>query len=139
MEVSTPSTVSSRKRPSTASSPSKSAKRVPVMTIMQGLVTQLEIDSHKDEQTIQSISETMVAKFKQREEEAKQAKLAKMEARMVHIDRCLQLSMESGAAKNSEEYYVATELFRSGYNRHIFLKFDTNEERLNWLQRATRK
>ena len=99
MEVSTPSTVSSRKRPSTASSPSKSAKRVPVMTIMQGLVTQLEIDSHKDEQTLQSISETMVAKFKQREEEAKQAKLAKMEARMVHIDRCLQLAMESGAAK----------------------------------------
>jgi hypothetical protein len=52
---------------------------------------------------------------------------------MIHIDRCLQLAVESGAAKNSEEYYVARELFISGYNRHIFLKFNTNEERLNWL------
>jgi type II secretory pathway component PulC len=75
--MSTPSTVNSRKRPSTtdtASSPSKSTKRVPVVTIMQGLVTQLEIASTKDEQTLQAISENMVTQFKQREEQAKQAK-----------------------------------------------------------------
>jgi hypothetical protein len=51
-EMSNPSIVSSRKRPSTAdtaSSPSKSTKRVLVVTIMQGLVAQLEIASTKDE------------------------------------------------------------------------------------------
>jgi hypothetical protein len=76
-EMSTPSTVNSRKRPSTAdttSNPRKSTKRVPVVTIMQGLVTQLEIASTKDEQTLQAISENMVTQFKQREEQAKQAK-----------------------------------------------------------------
>jgi hypothetical protein len=41
------------------------------------------------------------------------------------------------AAKNSDEYYAATQLFRSGYNRYIFSSFDTMEERLSWLQRAT--
>jgi hypothetical protein len=70
----------------------------------------------------------MVTQFKQRQDEAKQAKSV---AKKEEIARCLQLAVESRTCKNSEEYFVATQLFRSDYNRYIFSSFDTDEERLS--------
>jgi hypothetical protein len=44
--------------------------------------------------------------------------------------------VEAGADKGSAEYYIATMMFRSSYNRLIFKGLDTNEQKMVWLQRA---
>jgi hypothetical protein len=99
---------------------------------MQGLVDQLQIVSAKDHEVLESISENMVTQIKQRDEAAKQAKLD-------HINHCLQMVLELGVAKNSDEYYAVTQLFRKSYNRHIFCHYDTPEEKLGFMQRACRQ
>jgi hypothetical protein len=43
--------------------------------------------------------------------------------------------VEAGADKGFAEYYIATMMFRSSYNRLIFKGLDTNEKMV-WLQRA---
>jgi hypothetical protein len=101
---------------------------------MQGLVDQLQIVSAKDHEVLESISENMVMQIKQRDEAAKQAKQAKLD----HINHCLQMVLELGVAKNSDKYYAATQLFRKSYSRHIFCHYDTPEEKLGFLQRACR-
>ena len=108
----------------TASSPGK-AKKVLVNLTMQGLVTQLEFASDKKVKTLKEIS-------KSKRGQACQVKQVELE----DVARCLRLAVEAGAEKASNEYYIATQLFRSGYNRYIFNNFDSNEERLGWLKRA---
>ena len=59
------------------------------------------------------------------------------QARVDDVARCLNLVVEAGADKASNEYYVATMTFRSSYNRLAFSGLDTNEQRMAWLRRAT--
>jgi len=60
------------------------------------------------------------------------------QARADDVARCLNLVVEARADKASNEYYVATMLFRSTYNRFIFSGLDTNEQRMAWLRRAAK-
>jgi predicted dinucleotide-utilizing enzyme len=95
---------------------------------MQGLVTQLEIAANKEVKALKEISQA-------KRGEVSQAKITKID----DVARCLNLAVEAGADKASHEYYVATMLFRSSYNRLVFSNFDTNEQRMAWLQRATQQ
>ena len=129
LQTSSPSIINNHKRVSSttdiASSPSKN-KKVPVNVIMQGLVTQLEIAAENEVNALERIAQS-------KRGEAAKAK----QARVDDVARCLNLAVEAGAEKASDEYYIATQLFRSSYNRLIFSSFDTNEERMAWLKRAT--
>jgi hypothetical protein len=99
---------------------------------MQGLVDQLQVVSAEDKKTLESITENMVATIRLRDEEAKNAKQAKLD----HIHECLNMVRELGVAKNSPLYFAATKLFKSTYNRHIFCHFDTPEDKLAFLQQV---
>ena len=118
LQPSSPSITNSRKRASsttdTASSPSKN-KKVPVNVIMQGLVTQLEIAAENEVNALERIAQSKRGK-------ATKAK----QARADDVARCLNLAVEVGADKASNEYFAATMLFRSTYNRFIFSGLDTN-------------
>jgi len=52
------------------------------------------------------------------------------------IARCLDLVVECGVDYNLKEYYMATKLFCSEYNRQVFCQFKKNEDRLMWLKRC---
>jgi hypothetical protein len=44
------------------------------------------------------------------------------------------LVKESGTVEGSDEYFIATQLFKRASNREIFLTFETNEGRFNCLK-----
>ena len=46
------------------------------------------------------------------------------------------MAVEARADKVSNEYYMATIMFRSSYNRLVFSGLDTNEQRMALLRRA---
>ena len=46
------------------------------------------------------------------------------------------MAVEARADKASNEYYVATMMFRSSYNRLVFSGLDTNEQMMAWMRRA---
>jgi len=52
------------------------------------------------------------------------------------ISQVMNLVKECGAAEGSDEHFMATKLFVKAENRAIFLTFETNEGRLNWLKRC---
>ena len=58
------------------------------------------------------------------------------QARVDDVARCLNLVVEAGVDKASNEYYAAIMMFRSSYNRLVFSGLDTNEQRMAWLRRA---
>ena len=58
------------------------------------------------------------------------------QARVDDVARCLNLAVEARADKVSNEYYMATIMFRSSYNRLVFSGLDTNEQRMAWLRRT---
>lgn len=62
-------------------------------------------------------------------EESSGDKLAKS------MKKALQLAAESGAAEDSIEYFMATNLFVKAENREAFFNFATKEARLIWLKR----
>ena len=130
LQTSSPSITNSRKRASSttdrASSPGKN-KKVPVNVIMQGLVTQLEIAAENEVNALERIAHSKIG-------EATKAK----QARTDDVARCLSLAIEARADKASNEYFAATMLFRSTYNRFIFSGLDTNEQRMAWLRRAAK-
>ena len=128
LQPSSPSITNNHKRASsttdTASSPSKN-KKVLVNVIMQGLVTQLDIATEKEVNALEQIAQS-------KRGEAAKAK----QARVDDVARCLNLAMEARVDKASNEYYVATMMFRSSYNRLVFSGLDTNEQMMVWLRRA---
>ncbi|KAG8092754.1 hypothetical protein GUJ93_ZPchr0012g20844 [Zizania palustris] len=78
-------------------------------------------------------------KKKLREEEKQMEKDEKQKKRddaLQDIDRCLDLAVEAGASYNTDEFYIATRLFSSDYNRPVFCKIKTKEDRLGWLKRC---
>jgi hypothetical protein len=52
------------------------------------------------------------------------------------VREVMALVKEIGAVEGSDEHYIATQLFKHASNREIFLTFETNEGRLNWLKRC---
>jgi len=62
-------------------------------------------------------------------EESSGDKLAKS------MKKALQLAVESGAAEDSIEYFMVTNLFVKAENREAFFNFTTKEARLIWSKR----
>ena len=85
----------------------------------------MEIAAEKEVNALERIAQS-------KRGEAAKAKQAKVD----DVARCLNLAVEAGTDKASNEYYVATMLFRSSYNRLVFSGLDTNEQRMVWLRRA---
>nr|TKW28499.1 hypothetical protein SEVIR_3G327700v2 [Setaria viridis] len=104
-----PMSNSSRKRSSntkdTTSSPSKKGKNQ-FLNIFKGLIDTMQAGSFEDTNTM----------------------------RDYEIQQSLMLARECGATDESEEIFMATELFATRYNRTIFANIKTNEARLKWLQ-----
>ncbi|KAG8100662.1 hypothetical protein GUJ93_ZPchr0013g37540 [Zizania palustris] len=120
--VGSPMSNDSRKRASsttnTASSPPKKSKS-PMLKMFQGLLSELQVARSKEQEVLD------------RRQDEKQKK---KEEAMKDIDRCLDLVVEAGAGYNSQEFFVASKLFSSEYNRHVFLKIKSKEDRLEWLK-----
>jgi len=51
------------------------------------------------------------------------------------MKKALQLAVESGAAEDSIEYFMVTNLFVKAENREAFFNFTTKEARLIWSKR----
>ncbi|XP_062203419.1 L10-interacting MYB domain-containing protein-like [Phragmites australis] len=52
------------------------------------------------------------------------------------IREVMNLTKEAGAVEGSDEHFMATKLFVKAENREMFLTFETNEGRFNWLKRC---
>jgi hypothetical protein len=52
------------------------------------------------------------------------------------IREVMDLVKDAGAEEGSNEHYIATQLFKNATNREIFLTFETNDGRFNWLKRC---
>jgi hypothetical protein len=52
------------------------------------------------------------------------------------IRKVMALVKEAGAVEGSDEYFIATQLFKHVSNREIFFTFETNEGMFNWLKRC---
>lgn len=52
------------------------------------------------------------------------------------VKEAMAMVKECGAVEGSGEHYIATQLFKNSANREIFLTFETNKGRFNWLRRC---
>jgi hypothetical protein len=52
------------------------------------------------------------------------------------IKEVMALVKEVGAVEGSDEHFIATQLFKYASNHEMFLTFETNEGRFNWLKRC---
>jgi hypothetical protein len=52
------------------------------------------------------------------------------------IREIMALVKDAGAEEGSNEHYIVTQLFKNAANCEIFLTFETNEGRFNWLKRC---
>jgi hypothetical protein len=52
------------------------------------------------------------------------------------ISEVMTLVKESRAVEGSDEHFIITQLFKHVSNHEIFLTFETNEGRFNWLKRC---
>ncbi|KAL6839535.1 hypothetical protein ACP4OV_030805 [Aristida adscensionis] len=120
-----PVTSSSRKRTTsnntTGSSPVKKGKS-PMVKALNRLVEKFEADNEK---TLQQLITMQLAAPPPNP----------MEALEYDIKTCQQLAVECGAASNSMEYFVASNLFEKPEHRIFFRNIPNKEDRLLWLQR----
>ena len=148
--VHSPLSSNSRKRTTstadTDASPAKKSKS-PMMKMFQGIISELQVSRNKDEQALAEMArqreEELLKKQRMREEEfEKRQKMREMESQkkkeeaQEDINRCLFFVKDAGAGPNTQEFYVATRLFHSEYNRMVFNMMDTKEDRLTWLKKA---
>jgi hypothetical protein len=94
-----------------------------MLKAIEGLLTTLQAGSESEKSSFNDIREQHKLDQKEAEEE---------------IDACLAMAVECGATEDTDEYFMATELFRDKYDRKIFQKFKTNEGKLGWLNRKWR-
>jgi hypothetical protein len=120
-------TSSSRKRASsttdTTTSPPKKGKSS-MIKVLEGIINEMQTSRTTDTEVFTKITNTQQNRSTLPIEE---------------IESCLNLAEASGADKASDEYFVATKLFRDDYNRAIFNQFDTADQRFKWLQRWCRE
>jgi hypothetical protein len=120
-------TSSSRKRASsttdTATSPPKKGKSS-MIKVLEGIIIEMQTSRTTDTEVFTQITNTQQNRSTLPTED---------------IESCLNLAEASGADKSSDEYFVATKLFRDDYNRAIFNRFDTTNQRFMSLQRWCRE
>ncbi|KAL6880163.1 hypothetical protein ACP4OV_011728 [Aristida adscensionis] len=124
-----PPTSSSRKRTSsnntTASSPSKKSKSLRLFKVLDLFVEKWEADNEKTLQQLQILQAAQPPPLPPNPTEALEQ----------DMKTCQQLAVECGAATNSMEYFVASNLFEKAEHRIFFHNIPNNEDRLLWLQR----
>ena len=129
IDVLTPkNSTSGTKRPSsntdTASSPPKKNKNA-MVRCMEGLLDRLDSGSSKDVDTATQIQEKIEKKRKEQQA-----------ADFKEIDLCLALAKECGATEETDEFFVASQLFAScKFQRHVFLGLSSNAGRMAWLKK----
>jgi hypothetical protein len=129
IDVLTPkNSTSGTKRPSsntdTASSPPKKNKNA-MVRCMKGLLDRLDSGTSKDVDTATQIQE--IIENKRKEQQAADFK---------EIDLCLALAKECGATEETDEFFVASQLFAScKFQRHVFLGLSSNAGRMAWLKK----
>jgi len=116
---------------STADSPSKKSiggntgstrkEKMKVTSLIQKLIVDLD--------TADAVPQQIVDK-------ALQLKKDEDQATKDEIKRCLDLAVGSGISKSSPKFFFLTKLFRDKYWRIVFLYFNTDEERLQWILHA---
>ncbi|KAL5214975.1 hypothetical protein ABZP36_004127 [Zizania latifolia] len=109
-----PMSANTRKRTnSTSTSITSLTKKIksPMVNIMRGVLENLKADSVVAQKVLQG--ELMASSIK----------------------KALQMAVQCGAAEESIEYFMASQLFVKTENRKIFFNFSTNEARLIWLKR----
>ncbi|WVZ92663.1 hypothetical protein U9M48_038709 [Paspalum notatum var. saurae] len=96
----------------TASSPGKKMKSL-VLKCMQGLVANLQTNTNKELELARQIQEfSMQAQVKAQAE----CKQKEQEVQDKEIDQCLQMTIDCGAIEETNEFFVATRLFKDRYN-----------------------
>jgi hypothetical protein len=55
------------------------------------------------------------------------------------IREAMTLVKDAGAEEGSNEHYIVTQLFKNVANHELFLTFETNEARFNWLKNVMKK
>jgi hypothetical protein len=53
----------------------------------------------------------------------------------VTVQQMMDLVLECGAGYDTNEHYIASELFVKKHQREMFITFPTNEIRFNWIRR----
>jgi hypothetical protein len=119
LNSSTPSSRGKRSFTSTSRSPPKKRKS-PVVKMFNGLISEMQLSRNADTDVFNQLKTIQENKSLQAIDQ---------------FNSCLDLAVESGADKESDEYFVATKLFKDEYNRAIFNRFDTATQRMKWLQR----
>ena len=77
-----------------------------------------------------------LAQFRSSKEELKEVrKLKKKEQKEADVRRCLAMVKECGVDNKSDEFFIATTLFKKEYYRQVFCEIDTLEDRYVWLQK----
>jgi hypothetical protein len=117
LNSSTPSSRGKRSFTSTSRSPPKKRKS-PVVKMFNGLISEMQLSRNADTDVFNQLKTIQENKSLQAIDQ---------------FNSCLDLAVESGADKESDEYFVATKLFKDEYNRAIFNRFDTATQRMKWL------
>ncbi|XP_039817785.1 uncharacterized protein LOC120680243 isoform X3 [Panicum virgatum] len=135
---SSPTTTSgSRKRASsggtssTAESPSKKNKRPKAPS------------AKKEKLKVRSLLQSMFLEMKKPAEAAKQVldqahelKKAKEKEKADALKYCLDLAVQSGISRTSDEFFFLSKLFKSEHWRGVFCYLQTPDERLAWIYKA---
>jgi hypothetical protein len=117
---STPTNSSHKRVSSTtdaATSPPKKGK-ISMTKLLEGIITEMQTSRTTNTEVFTQITNTQQNRSTLPIEE---------------IESCLNLAEASGADKASNEYCVATKLFRDDYNTAIFSRFDTTDQKFKWL------
>ena len=107
-------------------SPSKKTKTPLQKTVFNGIMEKFDEDS--------KVANENLAQFRSSKEAIKEArKLKKKEQKAADVRRCMAMVKECGAHDKTDEFFIATTLFKEEYYQQIFGDIDTLEGRLVWL------
>ena len=92
---------------------------------------------------VRSLLQSMFLEMKKPAEAAKQVldqahelKKAKEKEKADALKYCLDLAVQSGISRTSDEFFFLTKLFKSDHWRAVFRYLGTSEDRLAWIYKA---
>ncbi|CAN6381401.1 unnamed protein product [Urochloa humidicola] len=123
-----------KKRPGsttdTATSPEGKKSKSPMLKCFNNFISIMHADNSKEKEVAVAIEiQEHIVQIKT------QQKLLEEQKRIEDIDKCMELVRAAGATDDSEEFYVALELFEIEYKRTVFKRI-APEARLSWLKRC---
>lgn len=136
-----PMSTNNRKRGSstrdTATSPGKKSKS-PMVKVLRGLINEIKgerEDAKREGEEVAKHEEAIAKRLAEEVARHEKESVAKQKKMREEFARCQSSVVECGAAEDSIDYYVDTQLFLKPGNRAIFQNIKTNEARMMWLKR----